>query len=49
VKAEEVPQELIDILDKRAGKTHSRTGVVVECLAEILTRYDEIRSGVVRR
>jgi hypothetical protein len=39
----EIPQELIDILDSRAGKTHSRRGSVVTCLAEILTRYDEIR------
>jgi len=41
--SDEVPQELIDILDKAAGKTHSRTGQVVTCLAEILTRYEEMR------
>lgn len=40
---DEVPQELIDILDRHAGKTHSRKGVVVAALAEILTRYDEMR------
>lgn len=41
--AGEIPQELIDILDDRAGKKHSRTGSVVACLAEILTRWEEIR------
>lgn len=40
---DEVPQALIDILDRRAGKQHSRTGSVVSCLAEILTKYDEIK------
>lgn len=39
---DEIPQELIDILDEKAGKNHSRTGSVVRTLAEILTRYDEI-------
>lgn len=39
----EVPQELIDILDRNAGKVHSRTGSVVRTLAEILTRYELIR------
>lgn len=38
---DEIPQDLLDILDKRAGKVHSRQGSVVACLAEILTRYDE--------
>jgi hypothetical protein len=43
---EEVPAELKDILDRRAGKTHSQTGTVMQALAEILTRYDELaRSG----
>lgn len=40
---DEIPQELIDILDKAAGKQHSRTGSVVTCLAEILTRYDQMK------
>jgi hypothetical protein len=40
--AEEIPQELIDILDKAAGRKHSRTGSVISCLAEILTKYQEI-------
>lgn len=39
----EVPQELIDILDRRAGKVHNRFGPVVECLAEILTEYERLR------
>lgn len=40
---DEIPQELIDILDMRAGKVHSRTGIVVACLAEILTQWEVIR------
>lgn len=43
MKPEEIPQELIDILDRRAGKKHSATGPVVEALAEILTEYEKIR------
>lgn len=34
---EEIPQHLVDILDQRAGKTHSRGGPVLAALAEILT------------
>ena len=41
---EEIPQELVDILDKMAGKQHSREGKVINCLAEILTRYEHIRT-----
>jgi hypothetical protein len=44
MKAEEIPQELTDILDRAAGMNHSRTGSVMRALAEILTRYDEIRA-----
>lgn len=40
---DEIPQELIDILDNRAGKKHSKEGTVLTTLAEILTRYEEIR------
>lgn len=39
---EEIPQELVDILDARAGKLHGRNGVVMRTLAELLTRYDEL-------
>ena len=42
MKPEEVPQELLEILDLRAGKKHGRTGPVVACLAEILARYAEM-------
>lgn len=44
MKPAEVPQELIDILDERAGKKHSREGRVLTTLAEILTKYDELRA-----
>lgn len=40
---DEIPQELIDLLDERAGKKHSKTGSVLKTLAEILTRYEELR------
>jgi hypothetical protein len=48
VTADEVPQELVDLLDERAGKTHSRKGSVLATLAEILTRYDELRETISR-
>lgn len=41
--ADEIPQELVDILDQRAGKPHGRNGPVLVTLAEILTRWEEIR------
>lgn len=41
---DEIPDELIEILDRRAGKKHSRTGRVLNTLAEILTRYEQLRS-----
>lgn len=44
MKTSEIPQELIDILDERAGKKHSREGRVLTTLAEILTKYDEIKN-----
>jgi hypothetical protein len=44
VESTEIPQELVDILDARAGKVHSRTGVVLTTLAEILTKYEEMRN-----
>lgn len=45
MQVSDIPQELLDILDERAGKRHSREGSVVRCLAEILTRYDEMRQS----
>lgn len=42
---QEIPQQLVDILDERAGKKHSREGRVLATLAEILTKYDEIRKN----
>jgi hypothetical protein len=44
VTPEEIPPELVGMLDADAGKTHSATGRVLTSLARILTRYDEIRS-----
>lgn len=44
VTVDEIPQELINLLDKRAGKKHSKDGPVLRVLAEILTKYEEIRN-----
>ncbi len=41
----EIPQELVDLLDERAGRRHGREGRALTTLADILTRYDAIRSG----
>ncbi len=43
VLVEDIPQEIIDFLDQRAGKKHSRDGIVLETLAEILTIYDFLK------
>jgi hypothetical protein len=42
MQAAEIPAELREILDRRAGKVHSAEGPVMRCLAEILTRHREI-------
>lgn len=39
---DEVPAELKEILDERAGRMHSAGGVVMTTLAEILTRHREM-------
>jgi hypothetical protein len=39
----DIPQELVDHLDRRAGRKHSRDGVVLATLAEILTLYDFLK------
>jgi hypothetical protein len=44
VKPEEIPAELVAMLDQTAGRTHSRNGRVVTALAAILTRYEELRN-----
>lgn len=41
----EVPQELIDIVDRHAGKVHSRDGYVVTALAEVLTRWEAMKES----
>lgn len=41
----DIPQELIDILDRAAGRAHTQTGSVVTALADILTAYDRIRES----
>jgi hypothetical protein len=43
VTPEEIPPELKEILDQRAGKIHSQGGRVMQALAEILTKYEELR------
>ena len=46
MRAEEIPQELLDILDHHAGEVHSRDGKVVAALAEILSHYGRTVSEV---
>lgn len=43
MKPEDIPDELVEILDTRAEKIHSREGSVLTTLALILTRWEEIR------
>jgi hypothetical protein len=45
MKAADVPQELKDMLDASAGKAHSREGAVMQALAAILARWEEIHAG----
>jgi len=47
ITPETVPQELIDLLDERAGKEHSRTGPVVSTLCEILTLWEKMRPNYI--
>lgn len=42
---DQIPQELIDILDRNAGRKHARTGSVIRTLAEILTAYDQLKAS----
>ena len=42
MNASEIPDRLMEILDRRAGKRHSRQGPVARCLAEILTEYEQM-------
>lgn len=44
MRVEEIPQELVDMLDHDAGRQHNRQGSVLASLARILTRYDEMRA-----
>lgn len=45
IAPEDVPQELIAMIDAAAGKEHGRQGSVVRNLAEILTRFRDIESS----
>lgn len=40
--SEEIPAELKDMLDRAAGRVHSASGPVMTCLAQILTRHEEM-------
>ena len=39
---QEIPQRIIDILDRHAGKKHGRNGRVVAAAAEMLTEYERL-------
>jgi NTP pyrophosphatase (non-canonical NTP hydrolase) len=42
---DQIPQELLGIVDNWVGKVHSRSGVVASCLAEVLTAHAVMLSG----
>lgn len=39
--AQNLPEELVEILDADAGKIHGEAGQVRQTLAKILNKYDE--------
>lgn len=41
---EQIPPELIRMLDEAAGRQHTGTGTVATTLAAILTRYDQLKA-----
>lgn len=41
MRAEDIPPQYKEILDRMAGREHSATGAVMQCLAEILTLFQE--------
>lgn len=42
---DQIPQRFVDILDRAAGKQHSRSGPVLACLADILTAWEQMYAG----
>jgi transcriptional regulator of acetoin/glycerol metabolism len=44
-----LPQDLVEILDRKAGKVHSEEGSVRAALAEILNEYDLRQMSAVER
>jgi len=40
---EDIPDEVMAILDRAAGRTHRRDGTVGRTVALMLTKYDELR------
>jgi predicted HAD superfamily Cof-like phosphohydrolase len=43
MKIEDVPAELLEILDRHAGKLYDHPGAAAFALAEILTAYEALR------
>jgi hypothetical protein len=41
----DIPQELVDMLNTAVGHEHKRQGKVLGCLADILSRYEEMRQS----
>lgn len=42
--SEEQFEELLSIVDARAGRRHSRDGLVAATLREVLERYEQMRT-----
>lgn len=43
METRDVPPELLEIVDRAAGREHSRDGSVARTLAQVLTRWEELR------
>ena len=43
MRVEDLPPELLEIVDRAAGRKHSAGGAVAQCLAEVLSRLEQIR------
>lgn len=43
MKVSEIPEEVVELFNELASKTHRRDGYALQALAKILTKYDEIK------
>lgn len=48
VTVQEIPEECIEIMNRAAGRIHSRDGQVLKALAEVLTKWEELKHDQVQ-